>query len=186
MNPNAAIPAPIKLHVTGEASPAKEGLPLSLTVRSPGFSQDALTLSNVDVELAGAAVDYTLKARTHLKVDKITEGDLTVEGKGTELAASLTALTLATDRGTAVFSGDVDLLVNLRDSGDFTGDFISKVSKAKFKIGVCPYPGNPFDLTVTGKEPAPETVPDGTTPPETRGNTDEKIDAIYNFLKQIV
>ena len=105
---DAAIPAPIKLHVTGEASPAKAGLPLSLTIRSPGFSQDALTLSNVDVELAGAAVDYTLKARTHLKVDKITEGDLTVEGKGTELAASLTALTLATDRGTAVFSGDVD------------------------------------------------------------------------------
>ena len=105
---DAAIPAPLKFHVTGEASPAKAGLPLSLTVRSPGFSQDALTLSNVDVELAGAAVDYTLKARTHLKVDKITEGDLTVEGKGTELAASLTALTLATDRGTAVFSGDVD------------------------------------------------------------------------------
>lgn len=105
---DAAIPAPIKLHVTGEASPAKAGLPLSLTIRSPGFSQDALTLSNVDVELAGAVVDYTLKARTHLKVDKITEGDLTVEGKGTELAASLIALTLATDRGTAVFSGDVD------------------------------------------------------------------------------
>ena len=105
---DAALPAPIKLHVTGEASPAKAGLPLSLTVRSPGFSQDVLTLSNVDLELAGSAVDYTLKARTHLKVDKVTEGDLTVEGKGTELAASLTALTLATDRGTAVFSGDVD------------------------------------------------------------------------------
>lgn len=105
---DAALPAPIKLHVTGEASPAKAGLPLSLTVRSPGFSQDVLTLSNVDLELAGSAVDYTLKARTHLKVDKVTEGDLTVEGKGTELAASLTALTLETDRGTAVFSGDVD------------------------------------------------------------------------------
>lgn len=105
---DAALPAPIKLHVTGEASPAKAGLPLSLTVRSPGFSQDVLTLSNVDLELAGSAVDYTLKARTHLKVDQITEGDLTLEGKGSEVAASLTALTLATDRGTAVFSGDVD------------------------------------------------------------------------------
>lgn len=105
---DAAIPAPIKLHVTGEASPAKAGLPLSLTVRSPGFSQEVLTLSNVDVELSGSAVDYALKGRTHLKVDEITEGDLTVEGKGTEVAASLTALTLATDRGTAVFSGDVD------------------------------------------------------------------------------
>ena len=105
---DAAIPAPIKLHVTGEASPAKAGLPLSLTVRSPGFSQDVLTLSNVDLELSGFAVDYALKARTHLKVDQITEGDLTLEGKGSEVAASLTALTLATDRGTAVFSGDVD------------------------------------------------------------------------------
>lgn len=105
---DAAIPAPIKLHVTGEASPAKAGLPLSLTVRSPGFSQGVLTLSNVDLELSGFAVDYALKARTHLKVDQITEGDLTLEGKGTEVAASLTALTLATDRGTAVFSGDVD------------------------------------------------------------------------------
>lgn len=105
---DAAIPAPIKLHVTGEASPAKAGLPLSLTIRSPGFSQDVLTLSNVDLELSGFAVDYALKARTHLKVDQITEGDLTLEGKGSEVAASLTALTLATDRGTAVFSGDVD------------------------------------------------------------------------------
>ena len=105
---DAAIPAPIKLHVTGEASPAKAGLPLSLTVRSPGFSQDVLTLSNVDLELSGFAVDYALKARTHLKVDQITEGDLTLEGKGSEVAASLAALTLATDRGTAVFSGDVD------------------------------------------------------------------------------
>ena len=105
---DAAIPAPVKLHVTGEASPAKAGLPLSLTVRSPGFSQDVLTLSNVDLELSGFAVDYALKARTHLKVDQITEGDLTLEGKGSEVAASLTALTLATDRGTAVFSGDVD------------------------------------------------------------------------------
>lgn len=105
---DAAIPAPVKLHVTGEASPAKAGLPLSLTIRSPGFSQDVLTLSNVDLELSGFAVDYALKARTHLKVDQITEGDLTLEGKGSEVAASLTALTLATDRGTAVFSGDVD------------------------------------------------------------------------------
>lgn len=127
---DAAIPAPVKLHVTGEASPAKAGLPLSLTVRSPGFSQDVLTLSNVDLELSGFAVDYALKARTHLKVDQITEGDLTLEGKGSEVAASLTALTLATDRGTAVFSGDVDWRdavrwhTNLKIDGLDTGTLI--------------------------------------------------------------
>lgn len=85
-----------------------------------------------------------------------------------------------------LFLVTADLMINLRATDDFTGDFMSRAVAAGFKIGTLAYPGNPFDLTVTGKEPAPETVPDGTTPPETRGNTDEKIDAIYNFLKQIV
>lgn len=104
----AALPMPVEASVTGEVSPAVAGLPLSLTIRSPGYSQDAVTLSGVDVVLTGSARDYKLTGRTHVRVDKVLEGDLTVDGNGTEKSAHLEALKLATDRGTVAFSGDVD------------------------------------------------------------------------------
>ena len=104
-----------------------------------------------------------------------------------------------------LFSFGADLLVNLRDSDDYTGDFISKTVQAKFKIGTCDYAGNPFDLIVAGKSGdnaagagnTPEDndaaagtsgdnagLPDGV--PDNVCDTSEKIDTICNFLKQIV
>ncbi len=84
----------------------------------------------------------------------------------------------------ALFTGDADLLINLRDDADFTGDFISKVCKARFKIGTNAYPGNPFDLVITGRQPeVPEGEPVGEPEPK---HTSERIDAVCNFLNRIV
>lgn len=104
-----------------------------------------------------------------------------------------------------LFSSGADLLVNLRDSDDYTGDFISKTVQAKFKIGTCDYAGNPFDLIVAGKS-GDNAAGAGNTPedndtaagasgdnaglpggvPDNVCDTSEKIDTICNFLKQIV
>lgn len=102
-----------------------------------------------------------------------------------------------TKRTGHLFPAETGLLVNIRDSGDFTGDFISKTVRAVFKIGICDYPGNPFDLTVSGKTGADEadggfSGDSGAGEGPASGNpapvydVPEKIDAICNFLKQIV
>lgn len=71
-----------------------------------------------------------------------------------------------------LFQGRTDLLVNLRASDDFTGDFVSKVCDARFKIGTCEYEANPFDLVVTGYGHD--------------GRISAKVDEICNFLNRIV
>lgn len=85
----------------------------------------------------------------------------------------------------ALFTGNADLLVNFRDSDDFAGDFISKVCKARFKIGACDYPDNPFDLVVAAK-PAPENEVSESDAGTCDSRTSEKIDAVCSFLKKIV
>lgn len=85
-----------------------------------------------------------------------------------------------------LFSSDFDLLINLRDSDDYTGNFISAAARARFKIGTRAYPGNPFDLTVTAGDydmPGEDAPDDGLVH---ENHIDEKIEAICNFLKQIV
>lgn len=104
----ANLPTPLSVTLTGEASPAVAGFPLSLTLRSPGFEQDTLTVSGVDFSLTGSAVDYRLEGKTHLAVRDVAKGDLSVKGKGTEANASLSSLLLATDRGTVEFAGTLD------------------------------------------------------------------------------
>lgn len=79
-----------------------------------------------------------------------------------------------------LFSSEADLLINLRSIDDYTGDFISKAAKAKFKIGTCDYPGNPFDLIVSGAG----VNADGDI--GAVAGTAEKTDAICSFLKQII
>lgn len=104
-----------------------------------------------------------------------------------------------------LFSVETDLLVNLLSGSGFTGDFISRTVRARFKIGTCDYAGNPFDLVVTGKSSSDtaaagnmyrdnasadngfrnnDGLPDER--PAYAHDTSEKIDAICNFLKQIV
>ena len=47
-----------------------------------------------------------------------------------------------------------DLLISLIDNGDFPIDFISKCTKARFKIGRHDYPGHAFDMIISGSQTA--------------------------------
>lgn len=86
-----------------------------------------------------------------------------------------------------LFLKEADLLVNLRDSDDFTGDFISKTVKARFRIGACAYKGNPFDLVISGRPSDTGEEPEGNVSDRAEEKqTLERIDAICNFLNQIV
>ena len=127
----------------------------------------------------------------YIDLRKISKGvEVFVRGEGVITRKDLSMAGIPKMKRTGkLFSGDVDLLVNLRDSGDFTGDFISKVSKAKFKIGVCPYPGNPFDLVITARSGAEDeagTGGGGSLPEAEESRTAEKIDAVCNFLMKII
>jgi hypothetical protein len=43
-----------------------------------------------------------------------------------------------------------DLLISLIDNGDYPIEFLSKCSKARFKIGRFGYAGHPFDMIISG------------------------------------
>lgn len=47
-----------------------------------------------------------------------------------------------------------DLLISLIDNGDFPIDFISKCTKARFKIGRHEYAGHAFDMIISGSQTA--------------------------------
>lgn len=47
-----------------------------------------------------------------------------------------------------------DLFISLIDNGDFPIDFISKCTKARFKIGRHDYPGHAFDMIISGSQTA--------------------------------
>mgnify|MGYP003399086440 CR=1 FL=1 len=43
-----------------------------------------------------------------------------------------------------------DLLISMVDNGDFPIEFLSKCSKARFKIGRCPFEGHAYDMVIVG------------------------------------
>jgi hypothetical protein len=43
-----------------------------------------------------------------------------------------------------------DLLISLLDNGDYPIEFLSKCSKARFKIGRCPFEGHAYDMIILG------------------------------------
>ncbi len=45
---------------------------------------------------------------------------------------------------------DSDLLISMIDNGDFPVEFLSKCSKARFKIGRCGFKGHPYDMVISG------------------------------------
>lgn len=47
-----------------------------------------------------------------------------------------------------------DLFISMIENGDYPIDFLCKCSKARFKVGRIAYPGNVFDLVVTGSQTA--------------------------------
>lgn len=54
------------------------------------------------------------------------------------------------DKIAALTDEKSDLFVSLISNGDFPIDYISRCTKARFKIGRTAYNGHPFDLTVSG------------------------------------
>lgn len=48
-----------------------------------------------------------------------------------------------------------DLFISLVKNGDFPNRYMSACAKARFKVGVDPYPGNPYDLVVSASEDSP-------------------------------
>lgn len=47
---------------------------------------------------------------------------------------------------------DSDLLLSLINNGDFAIEYLSKCTKARFKIGRCAFKGHCFDMIVSGKQ----------------------------------
>ena len=45
-----------------------------------------------------------------------------------------------------------DLLISLIDNGDYPIEFLSKCSKARFKIGRCPFEGHAYDMIILGSD----------------------------------
>lgn len=67
-----------------------------------------------------------------------------------------------------------DLFISMVDNGDFTIDFITRCTKARFKIGRHDYEGHPFDMVLTGGE----TV-------DMRSEARQIFAAITNFIMKI-
>lgn len=47
-----------------------------------------------------------------------------------------------------------DLLISMVGNGDFPIDFVARCTKARFKIGRHAYEGNPFNMIISGSDPA--------------------------------
>ena len=47
-----------------------------------------------------------------------------------------------------------DLFISMVDNHDYPIDFLTRCSKARFKIGRCEYDGHPFNMVLTGGETA--------------------------------
>lgn len=48
-----------------------------------------------------------------------------------------------------------DLFISLVLNGDYPNKYMSACAKSRFKVGVVPYPGNPYDLVVSASEDSP-------------------------------
>ena len=51
---------------------------------------------------------------------------------------------------TSLLEEQSDLLISMIDNGSFPIEFLSKCTKARFKIGRCPFKGHAFDMVVLG------------------------------------
>ncbi len=53
-----------------------------------------------------------------------------------------------------IIEGKSDLFISMVDNHDYPIDFLTRCSKARFKIGRCEYDGHPFNMVLTGGETA--------------------------------
>lgn len=67
-----------------------------------------------------------------------------------------------------------DLFISMVDNGDFPIEFLSKCTKARFKVGRCEFDGHPYDMVISG------------TPAEDlRSDSRQIFAAIKEFLTKI-
>lgn len=67
-----------------------------------------------------------------------------------------------------------DLFISMIDNGNFPIDFVTKCTKARFKIGRHAYKGHPFDMILSGGETA-----------DLRSEARQIFNAITEFIKKI-
>ena len=67
-----------------------------------------------------------------------------------------------------------DLFISLIENRDFPIEFISKCSKARFKIGRCGFPGHAYDMVISGSQTA-----------DLRSDSGKIFNAIVEFLNKI-
>ena len=73
-----------------------------------------------------------------------------------------------------LMGAESDLFISMVDNSDFPIDFITRCTKARFKIGRHDYEGHPFDMVLTGGE----TV-------DMRSEARQIFAAITNFITKI-
>lgn len=73
-----------------------------------------------------------------------------------------------------IVSEENDLFISLVDNSKFPIDFLSKCSKARFKIGRHEYPGHAFDLIISGNQTA-----------DLRSDSKQIFKAIQDYLNMI-
>ena len=74
----------------------------------------------------------------------------------------------------SLMGAESDLFISMVDNSDFPIDFITRCTKARFKIGRHDYEGHPFDMVLTGGE----TV-------DMRSEARQIFAAITNFITKI-
>lgn len=67
-----------------------------------------------------------------------------------------------------------DLFISMIDNGNFPIDFVTRCTKARFKIGRHAYDGHPFDMILSGGETA-----------DLRSEARQIFNAITEFIKKI-
>lgn len=75
---------------------------------------------------------------------------------------------------TPLLSEQSDLFISMVDNSLFPIDFLTRCTKARFKIGRCEYEGHPFDMVLTGGETA-----------DLRSDARQIFAAITEFLTKI-
>lgn len=110
---DANLSGPLKATLAAETQLAKAGLPLALTLESPGVQWPLTGASeyqakNIRVRLNGSGKAYALSMRTDVSGNEIPAAKITLDGKGTDQQFNLNRLRVAALQGNTDLSALVD------------------------------------------------------------------------------